>query len=195
MRKVALFHRGELPTNVVRSSVLRCAMQRWVSIKEREQSKWEGFVEAIHQLLDDTIATDGADQGNVQLFNPLINGLQIIAHRGFGLTFLQQFSIVRIDDPSACGRAFRYGKRVMIQDIAKDRAFEPYVSIATGSGYRAVQSSPLLHSDGSVIGIVSTHFTDKHTWSEGAQLSLDGYATRMGDLISALIESRPFRRV
>jgi GAF domain-containing protein len=170
-------------------------MQRWVNIKDREQGRWEGFVEAMYQLLDDAIVADSADRGNVQLFNPLINGLQIINYCGFDLDFLQHFTVVRVDDPSACGRAFRYRKRVMIQDIAKDRAYAPFESIARSSGYRAVQSTPVLRSDGSVIGVVSTHLSDKHTWSELAQVSLDGYAVRIGDLISALIESRPLRLV
>jgi GAF domain-containing protein len=166
-------------------------MQRRVRIKTRDQDRWECFVETLYRLLDDTLTADGADRGNVQLLNPLINGLQIITHRGFDLAFLQQFSIVRSDDPSACGRAFRYRERVMIQDIAQDRAYEPYLSVATSSGYRAVQSTPVLRSDGSVIGVVSTHFTEKHSWSDAAQLALDGYAARIGHSISALIESHP----
>jgi hypothetical protein len=31
---------------------------------------------------------DGAEKGNVQLFNPTVNGLQIVAHRGFDTMFL-----------------------------------------------------------------------------------------------------------
>ena len=81
-------------------------MRRWVHIKESDQKKWSPFSREIERLLDTAIAVDGAEKGNVQLFNPTVNGLQIVAHRGFDTMFLHQFEVVRMDEPSACGRAF-----------------------------------------------------------------------------------------
>jgi hypothetical protein len=101
-------------------------MRRWVRIKEHEQGKWSHFSRRIEQLLNTAIAVDGATKGNVQLFNPLVNGLQIVTQRGFDVQFLQQFEIVQADEPSACGRAFRLGRRVMIPDITVDR-YQPYL--------------------------------------------------------------------
>jgi GAF domain-containing protein len=164
-------------------------MRRWVRIKEHEQGKWSYFTRRIEQLLITTIAVDGAAKGNVQIFNPLVNGLQIVTQRGFDVQFLQQFEIVQADEPSACGRAFRLRRRVIISDITVDRSYQPYLSIAESSGYRAVQSTPILSSDHSVIGILSTHFPDTHVWSKEAERALDEYASKIGDAITQLIES------
>ena len=164
-------------------------MRRWVRIRERHQDKWSHFTSGMLKLLDDAIVGDGAAKGNVQIFNPLVNGLQIVTQRGFDVQFLQQFEIVQADEPSACGRAFRLRRRVMIPDITLDRSYQPYLTVASLNGYRAVQSTPILKSDGSVIGVFSTHFEDTHTWSFAAESALDKYASIIGGAITQLIES------
>ena len=164
-------------------------MHRLLRIRERQQDKWSHFTSGILNLLDGAIAVDGATKGNVQIFNPIVNGLQIVAHRGFDEQFLQHFEIVQADEPSACGRAFRMRRRVMIPDITVDRAYQPYLSIAVSSGYRAVQSTPILNPDGSVIGVLSTHFSNTHGWSHETERGLDGYGLKIGEAITQLIES------
>jgi hypothetical protein len=77
----------------------------------------------------------------------------------------------------------------MIPDITIDRSFQPYLSIARSSGYLAVQSTPVMGAQGSVVGILSTHFANTHQWSEAAQLALDEYSSKIGKLIEQLIES------
>lgn len=163
-------------------------MRRWLGIRERDQEEWSQFTAQSLQLLDAAIKIDGASKGNVQLFNPLITGLQIVAHRGFATDFLHHFEVVRVDEPSACGRAFRLGRRVIIPDITIDRSYQPYLSIARTSGYRAVQSTPILKSDGSVIGVLSTHFGDTHEWSDASKSALDHYASKIGELTMKLVE-------
>jgi len=164
-------------------------MLKWVRIKEREKTTWVQFLADCHQLLDAAIASDGSPKGNIQLFNPNVSALQIVAQRGFDIAFLQQFEFVRFDEPSACGRAFRLGRRVMIPDIHKDRVYMPYLSIAQSSGYRAVQSTPIIRSDGVVIGVLSTHFAQTHEWSDAAQRALDNYADQMAALVAGLAEN------
>jgi GAF domain-containing protein len=166
-------------------------MRRWVHIKCSDTDKWSYMCTQLHQLLDSTIAADGAGKGNVQLWNPNLSALEIVAHRGFDSLFLQQFKVVRMDEPSACGRAFRLGRRVMIHDVTLDRFYAPYLSIAHSSGYRAVQSTPILRSDGTVMGVLSTHFPDKHEWEESVQRTLDQYASQVAALVTELIESTP----
>ena len=164
-------------------------MRRWVRIKQSDQAKWSRFYTQFQELLDSAIAADDAAKGNVQLWNPNLNALEIVTHRGFDNPFLRQFEVVHVNEPSACGRAFRLGRRVMIQDVTLDRFYEPYLSIAHASGYRAVQSTPILQSDGTVIGVISTHFPDSHEWEEAAQRALDHYASRIAALVTKLIET------
>src|SRR4030095_5137751 len=163
-------------------------MHRVVDIKDNAPDKWSRFSAQLQQLLDAAITADGASKGNVQLFNPYLDGLQIVAHHGFDIPFLQQFGIVRWDEPTACGRAYRFGLRVVIPDIRLDRFYSPSLSIAQASGYRAVQSTPIIQSDGSVVGVLSTHFPHSHEWSQTAQRALDHSASKVAASVSELIQ-------
>jgi GAF domain-containing protein len=165
-------------------------MHRLVDIKENEFDKWSSFTAQLQGLLNAAITADGASKGNLQLFNPYLDGLQIVAHHGFDKPFLHQFGIVRWDEPTACGRAYRFGLRVVIPDISVDRFYAPYLSIAHASGYRAVQSTPIIQSGGSVIGVLSTHFSHSHEWSETAQRALDHSASKVAASVLELL--RPF---
>ena len=163
-------------------------MHKLLDIKEKDVDRWSSFTAHLQGLLHAAITADGASKGNVQLFNPYLDGLQIVAHHGFDKPFLQQFGIVRWDEPTACGRAYRFGLRVVIPDISLDRFYAPYRSIAQASGYRAVQSTPIIQPGGSVIGVLSTHFPHSHEWSETAQRSLDHSASKVAASVSELIE-------
>ncbi len=167
------------------------AMHRLHDIREKDGAKWSSFSAQLQDLLDAAIAAEGCSKGNIQFFNPCVDGLQIAAHRGFDTAFLQQFDIVRRDEPSACGRAFRFGLRVVIKDITIDRFYAPYLSVANGSGYRAVQSTPIIQPGGSVIGVLSTHFPHPHEWSDTAQRALDHSASQVAALVSRLLQPSP----
>ncbi len=163
-------------------------MHRLVDVKETDVDRWSSFTAQLQGLLIAAITADGASKGNVQLFNPYLDGLQIVAHHGFDKPFLQQFGLVRWDEPTACGRAYRFGLRVVIPDMSIDRFYAPYLSIAKASGYRAVQSTPIIQSGGSVLGVLSTHFSHSHEWSETAQRALDHAASKVADSVSELIQ-------
>jgi len=163
-------------------------MHRLVDVKENDVDRWSSFTAQLQGLLNAAITADGASKGNVQLFNPYLDGLQIVAHHGFDKPFLQQFGLVRWDEPTACGRAYRFGLRVAIPDISVDHFYAPYLSIAQASGYRAVQSTPIIQSGGSVIGVLSTHFPHSHEWSEIAQHTLDHFACKVAASVSELIQ-------
>jgi DNA-binding NarL/FixJ family response regulator len=174
---------------LIDSHDLMLPMRRWVYLKESDPDKWSRVRMRFQQLLDSAIRADGAAKGNAQFWNPRHNALEIVAHLGFGHDFLQHFEFVRVDEPSACGRAFRLGRRVMIADVTLDRFFQPYLLIAQASGFRAVQSTPIVRPDGVVIGVFSTHFPDRHEWDEVAQRTLDQYASQIAALVTELIES------
>lgn len=99
----------------------------------------------------------GAEQGNVQLADPVSGALKIIVQHGFDAAFLDRFAVVD-DDSSGCGRAASHGAQLVIPDVITDPGFEPHRDIAAASGFRAVQSTPLADGAGRVLGIVSTHY-------------------------------------
>lgn len=141
------------------------------------------FRDSLMDILDTAIKVDGAAKGNLQLFNQLFGGLGIVAQRGFNLPFLQLFNLVRADDPCPCGRAFRHKRRIIIPDITTDLLYWPYRSIARANGYQAVQSTPIIGMDGSVKGILSTHFQDIHYFSIKAMVALDDCARRIARVL------------
>jgi GAF domain-containing protein len=142
------------------------------------------FRSLLSKILDVAIAECGAIKGNVQLLDTGHSALCIEVQRGFDASFLQLFEHVRVDDPSACGRAFRQKQRVVIQDVMTDPLFAPYHSIARANRFRSVQSTPILANDGSVLGVFSTHFENANQFSEKMAGPLDRYASRMARLIA-----------
>ena len=118
------------------------------------------FEQAIAIILDDMIALLGAEYGNVQL--PVGDDLLIVAQRGLTAPFLKTFRRVQKEDGTACGRALRLRKPVVIRDVEKDAEFAEFLKDARTAGFRAVQSTPFFTSDDLLLGIVSTHFANVH---------------------------------
>lgn len=118
------------------------------------------FEESIQVILDDVIALNGAEFGNIQL--PTGDELVIVAQRGLGASFLHAFRRVSKDEGSACGRALRLGSPVVVADVERDAEYAAFVDDARRAGYRSVQSTPLLAEDGRLLGMVSTHFANVH---------------------------------
>jgi GAF domain-containing protein len=84
---------------------------------------------ALDEVLAAAIDVADARFGNVQL---LRNGgrLEIVAQRGFGAAFLEQFRSVDANDVSACGRALRRRTPVLIEDVEADPDYAPHRRIA-----------------------------------------------------------------
>lgn len=141
------------------------------------------------EILDEAIAADDAALGNIQVLNPRTGALEIVAQRGFTLSFLNLFRSVRPDEPSACGRAFSKGRRVMIFDVDRDRPYAPYRSMASSAGYRAVQSTPIvLHKE--AVGVLSTHFRQPHQLTRRAERALDRCAAEAAAVIGGILALR-----
>jgi GAF domain-containing protein len=114
----------------------------------------------VDTILADVIALHGAEFGSIQLVAN--NVLLLVAERGLGSDFAKAFPRVTDADVSACARAFRKRGPVVIPDISKDLLFKPYVCAALKIGFQAVQSTPLISSDGKMISVISTQFATPH---------------------------------
>jgi signal transduction histidine kinase/ActR/RegA family two-component response regulator/PAS domain-containing protein len=138
--------------------------------------------EGLDEMLGAVIELLGADQGCVQLLND--DGiLTIDAQRGFELQFPEMFQHVSAEHDSACGRALRTGRQVIIDDVETDAAYGRLRSIARAAGYRAVIATPLLAGDGTLQGMLSTHFSSAHRPGEQELRRLDLYVRQAGDFI------------
>jgi hypothetical protein len=117
-----------------------------------------GLAALLALTLQGGIELTGGDFGNIQLFDPVSGTLEIVAHSGFGTDFLAYFALVDGEDGTACGRAAHGGVQTVIDDVLTDPEFRPNREIAEASGFRAVQSTPLIDHDGKLVGVLSTHF-------------------------------------
>jgi signal transduction histidine kinase/ActR/RegA family two-component response regulator len=76
-------------------------------------------------------------------------------------------------------------KRVVVGDVATSELFagQPALDVLLDAGVRAVQSTPLVASDGSVLGMVSTHFSRPHMPDERTLRLLDLLARQAADYL------------
>ena len=136
----------------------------------------------LEEILHATIELQNADFGNVQLYNPQNQMLQIVAQQGFQKDFLDHFREVR-DDSTPCGQALSRGSRVIVEDIQTDAAFEPHRQIAASAGFRAAQSTPLFGRSGQPLGVISTQFRSPHRPSERELRLTDLYARQAAEMV------------
>src|SRR5262249_24928989 len=66
-----------------------------------------------------------------------------------------------------CGRAMLRNEQVVVPDVERDPGFAAHRRIAASSGFRAVQSTPLVDRAGRTLGVVSTHFGRPHRPTDG----------------------------
>jgi PAS domain S-box-containing protein len=161
------------------------AMTRLHSLSARLLSA-DNLTKALDDVLENAIETCAADLGNIQLYNPQTDALEIVAQRGFRQDFLDYFRLVRVDEGSACAQALQSGERIIIEDVDFDPSCEPHRRIAAAAGYRGVQSTPMKSRNGSVVGMLSTHFRQPHRPSERDQRLLDLLAGHAADLMERL---------
>lgn len=118
----------------------------------------------LETALDVAIAISGADKGNIQILDQASGVLTIAAQRGFAEPFLTFFQKVDASDPWACGAATAIAKPVLVADVLRSDIFSDRLSLQVllEEGIRAVQSTPLVSTDGRLIGMLSVHFAVPH---------------------------------
>lgn len=114
---------------------------------------------AVGDMLESAMSATGADLGNVQLFDSSDGSLKIAAERGFKSDFLSYFERVDAGHGTACGTALKSGARVVVPDVAADALYDAGSRDAMLRAQAlSVQSTPIVSSSGTLIGVVSTHY-------------------------------------
>jgi signal transduction histidine kinase len=145
------------------------------------------LADAMQEILRAAIDMQGTELGNVQVLNPASGKLEIVAQRGFRAPFLEYFREVSPDHDSACARAMRSGRRHAIEDVQADpECGAEFRRVAAEAGYRAVQSTPLVGRDGSLLGMLSTHYPEPRRLTERESRALDLYARQAADIIERI---------
>jgi signal transduction histidine kinase len=152
--------------------------------------------ESLEALLDAAIAISAAEKGNIQLFDETAGALRLAAQRGFERPFLDYFDIVRPGEVGSCGAAIRAAARIAVEDVTTSEVFagQPSLNVLLEAGVRAVQSTPLIASDGAVLGMVSTHFAQPRSFDQGVRSRLDLLARLGGDYLMRRQAEHALRR-
>jgi PAS domain S-box-containing protein len=150
------------------------------------------FEQRLNAIVDTAIAITGADRGNVQLLDRNSDVLKIAAHRGFEEPFLTFFASVGSGDPAACGAAMRSAERIVVEDVMHSEVFagQPSLQVLLDADVLAVQSTPLLSSAGRVLGMISTHFSASHRFSDRVLRLMDLLARQAADCIERMWHER-----
>ncbi|HEX9443488.1 MAG TPA: GAF domain-containing protein, partial [Candidatus Binatia bacterium] len=129
----------------------------------------------LAEILRATIELTGADMGNVQLYDEREKALKIVAHLGYRQDFLDFFQAAPEGD-GVSGSAMEGRERVVVENVATDPRVIDFRAIYAAGGIAAVQSTPLFGGDGSLYGMLSTHFERPRRLSERELRLLDLYA-------------------
>jgi two-component sensor histidine kinase len=142
------------------------------------------FEECLAEITKTAIAISEADKGNLQLFDAASGSLTIMAQQGFEEDFLKFFASVRGND-AACGAAMRAAKQIVVDDVLTSEIFagQPAQKVLLEAAVRAVVSTPLMSSKGSLLGVLSTHFTWPRNWSERQLRLLNILARQTADYL------------
>src|SRR5262249_29636868 len=101
----------------------------------------------------------------------------------FRSEFLQYFAVID-DASSACGRAATERSQTIIADVNDDARFAAHREIAASSGFRAVQSTPLVDPAGRLCGVISTHFRRVHRPSARDAQIMEWYSEKAAAAVS-----------
>ena len=139
----------------------------------------------LDEVLAAAIRITDAERGNIQIMDSTTNTLRIAVQRGFSAPFLEFFQSVDARSPSASGAALAAAERVVVGDVRESQVFagQPSQKVLLDAGVVAVQSTPLVASDGRVLGMLSTHYGQRHTPAGRVLRSLDLLARQAADYL------------
>ena len=117
-----------------------------------------GHARTLNAVLEWAIAETRADFGDIQIVHKRDGSLRIVAQRGFAVPFLQFFRIVK-NDESLCAATMKQAKQLVVRDVTSSPLFnESARRVMLENDVLACQSTPILSSAGSVLGVLSTHY-------------------------------------
>ena len=150
------------------------------------------------RVLDIAIGITGADMGTLQRFDERADCLTIVASRGFSTEALTFFGVVRRDTNTTCAAALTRRMRVFVEDISTSYLFvgTRELDMLRAGGISAVQSTPLISSNGRLWGVFTTHFREPQIESEFDHAPLDRLAVQVADGLEqreGLVPSQHFR--
>ena len=173
---------GEMPM------ATRCAIE-WLMVEAARDLMnlpaggipWNGYeLPSVIAIANDAVAEAGrlmeTQFANIQLYLEPQDTLLLLACRNLPADFVDRFAAFRPDHCTSCSRVVDSGHRVVIEDVEQDEPFAAHRPIARSAGLRSVQSTPLQHDSGAVIGVMTTYFPKPRSFASDDFDRLDAHA-------------------
>jgi PAS domain S-box-containing protein len=111
--------------------------------------------------------------------------LRLLASRGLTPEGEKTWERVRFDTDSTCGQALRTGRRAIAADVETSDflAGTAGMALLLDAGIRSAQSTPLYARSGKLMGMISSHWRERHAPTERDLRLLDILARQAADLI------------
>lgn len=137
-------------------------------------------------ILDITIQITGADMATLQRFDDSSDTLELVASRGFSARALGFFGTVYRDTNTSCAVAFTRRMRVFVEEISTSYLYvgTRELALLRADGIAAVQSTPLIDSNGHLWGVLSTHFREVQSECAVDLAPLDRFASQTADSLN-----------
>jgi PAS domain S-box-containing protein len=148
----------------------------------------EGNTQILYEeILSAAIALAHADAGTVQILDHAKQTLVLSASRGFEQTMTAHLRNVDASSYTSCGLTLASGARAVIDyDVPEAKDPDGTLRLHLAAGYRSGQSTPLVSRSGQAVGMVSTHWRERHRPSERESRYLDLLARQAADVIERL---------
>jgi hypothetical protein len=138
-------------------------------------------------ILDSALLASGTHMGNIRIAERTRGRLHIVAHRGLGKPYLDEFSVVPADSKLACARAVREGRRVVVENALNDAGYAAYPHVLLATGFQAVQATPVRAEEGAS-GVVTTFYPFPHTLTMEEADGLDRIAAEARAVVARIAE-------
>jgi len=148
----------------------------------------DGTTGLYKKIVEAAVKIMRSQYASMQMLYPddgAIGKLRLLASSGFSPEAEKFWEWVYRHTGSSCGAALRAQERVIIPDFTTCTFMQhaPTLPIFLGAGIYAAQSTPLYSRSGTLLGMISTHWSYPHQPSEQHLNLLDILARQAADLI------------
>ncbi|HJS55068.1 MAG TPA: GAF domain-containing protein [Chitinophagaceae bacterium] len=144
--------------------------------------------EIFDNLLQQAMMMNGTKAGSLQMINTHDHSLEIVSSFGLSDEFIEHFKKVTINDGSICSRALQTGESVFIGDITQDKQFARHLFVTMANNINSIQSTPLICSNGRLIGMISTHSNITRNPSKISLAKFESFCRDAADKIEEFIK-------
>ncbi|KRB50774.1 hypothetical protein ASE04_12685 [Rhizobium sp. Root708] len=151
------------------------------------------------KIVDAAISITRSQFGTMQLLRKTEdgtgNGLHLLTSRGLTPQDRAVWEWVTPAALSSCTQALKSGRRAIVEDFETwpEIIGTPDLMAFRRAGIRSAQTTPLVSRDGTLLGMISTHWSEPHQPSERDLRLLDILARQAADLLERTIADEALR--